>query len=272
MTALAARLEPVVPGVRAFPVRTPTLPPATHTNAWVLGARDLVVVDPASPYPEEQEALARALEGHRVRAIFLTHHHQDHVSGAVDLARRTGAPVLAHAQTGGLVPFAIDEAVDEGVALEVDDGSPWELVFTPGHAPGHLCLRRGDTIVAGDMVAGVGTIVLDPPEGELALYLLSLERLLRLEPARLLPAHGPVIEPAVPLLAHYVTHRHERTEQFRRALQALGAADPAAIARHVYVEIPPSYLGVAARQVLCHLQWLEGRGEVMKDGEQWRLR
>jgi ribonuclease/clavin/mitogillin len=265
-------LESVTAGVRLFPVRTPTLPPATHTNAWVLGERDVVVVDPASPWPEEQEALARALDGVTVRAIFLTHHHRDHVSGAEDLRARTGAPILAHPQTVGLVPFSVDEAVDEGDPISVDDGASWDPIFTPGHAPGHLCLRRGDTIVAGDIVAGVGTIVLDPPDGELALYLATLERLSRLDPARLLPAHGPVLAPGSPVLAYYIAHRHERTEQFRAALRVLGSADPAAIAAHVYVEIPPSYLGVAARQVLCHLQWLEERGEVMRDGEEWRLR
>jgi ribonuclease/clavin/mitogillin len=265
-------LEPVAPGVRVFPVRTPTLPPATHTNAWVLGHRRVVVVDPASPYEPEREALANALDRVEVAAIFLTHHHQDHVSGAVDLQTRTGAPILSHAQTAGLVPFPVDEVLDEDAALPVDDGEPWQLLFTPGHAPGHLCLRRDDTIVAGDMVAGVGTIVLDPPEGELALYLLSLERLLRLDPARLLPAHGPVIAPGAPLLQHYIAHRHERTEQFRDALRVLGAASPDAIAAHVYTEIPPSFRGVAARQVLCHLLWLEGRGEVMREGEEWRLR
>ena len=105
-------LESVIPGVRVFPVRTPTLPPATHTNAWVLGERDVVVVDPASPWPEEQEALANALDGVTVRAIFLTHHHRDHVSGAEDLRARTGAPILAHPQTVGLVPFSVDEAVE----------------------------------------------------------------------------------------------------------------------------------------------------------------
>ncbi len=114
--------------------------------------------------------------------------------------------------------------------------------------------------------------MLDPPDGELALYLATLDRLLRLDPARLLPAHGPVLSPGAPVLAYYIAHRHERTEQFRAALRELGVADPAAIAAHVYVEIPPSYLGVAARQVLCHLQWLEGRGEVKKDGDLWRLR
>ena len=90
-----------IPGIWRFAVRTPTLPPATHTNVYIVGEGQVVVVDPASPYPEERAALAEALSQRREKlaAIFLTHQHVDHVSGAEVLSRATGAPIWAHAET-----------------------------------------------------------------------------------------------------------------------------------------------------------------------------
>src|SRR5438270_13850792 len=92
---LTRRVEPTIeaaPWLRRFPVRTPTLPPATHTNVYLAGEERLAVIDVASPYPEEQAALDAALEGLPVAEILLTHHHVDHVSGAAHLAARLGVP------------------------------------------------------------------------------------------------------------------------------------------------------------------------------------
>lgn len=242
-------------------VPSPTLPPATSTNCWLLGGTQVVAVDPAGVTPETQAGLHAALDGRTVSAIFLTHHHFDHIGGAVDLRARTGAPILAHAHTASQVPFPVDRVLDEGDVVATDAG-PWTALHTPGHARGHLCLRSADgqSIVAGDMVAGEGTIVLDPPEGELGAYLASLARLVALAPARLLPAHGDAIEPAVPLLEHYIQHRHARTEQIHAALQAHGPARPIELVPAVYPDLPVFFRPVAARQVLCHLQWLVGTG------------
>lgn len=254
-------MTPLLAGVAVVPVRTPTLPPATHTNAWVLGARQVTVVDPASPWSDEREALASALSGVEVAAILLTHHHPDHVGGVEDLRRRTGAPVLAHAATAARVPFAVDKLLDEGDTHHTDAGD-WRVLHTPGHASGHLCLLRDGVLVAGDMVAGVGTIVLDPPEGDLALYLRSLARLRALEPRLLLPAHGPALEDGCGVLDLYIAHRHMRTEQVRHALigRALAAAED--LVPSIYPDLHELMRPVAARQVLCHLRWLAGRGEV----------
>lgn len=252
-------------------VRTPTLPPATHTNAVVLGRRAVVVLDPASPWDEEQQGLADALADVKVTAIFLSHHHLDHVGGAVDLAARTGAPILAHPLTAARVDFPVDRLVHDGDILDID-GAPWTALHTPGHASGHLCLHQPDRrlIVAGDMVAGVGTIVLDPPEGQLAQYLDSLARLRALSPALLLPAHGPAITEADAILDYYIQHRHQRSWQVTAALNAAeGPARPEDLVPHIYGELSPLIAMVAARQVLCHLQWLAERGLARLEGEVW---
>lgn len=259
------------------PVRTPTLPPATHTNVHLLGQAALTVVDPASPYPDEQARLLAHLQGlpGRVERIFLTHHHWDHVGGVQVLAQALDVPVCAHPRTAELLAreVQVHQHLDEGDTLETDLGV-WRCLHTPGHATGHLCLhdRASGVVVAGDMVAGEGTIVLDPPEGDLRAYLASLARLKALAPSVLLPAHGPALTDPQALLGDYIDHRNARTGQLRQALQDTGTASALDLARVIYVALPEHFLGLAARQVLCHLQYLAQRGEVCTEGpDTWRL-
>lgn len=246
-------------------VRSLTLPPATHTNVWVLGTRSLVLVDPGCADDSEVEALLQALPGEPA-AIFLTHHHIDHMGGAKELVRLTGMPIWAHPRTAALLDFGVDRLVEDGEQLEVD-GHSWTAVFTPGHAPGHLCLdNTAGTIIAGDMVAGVGTILLDPSEGDLGDYLASLDRLDARRPERLLPAHGPILSPAPAALARLIEHRHQRSQRIVEAL-ATGPSTPAGLVAQVYADAgalvqAPMFRAIAARQILTHLRWLADRGAV----------
>lgn len=247
--------------IECLPVRTPTLPPATHTNCYRVGR---TVIDPASPYPDEQERLADWAGA--VERIVITHHHGDHVGGVADLARRTGAPVFAHADAR--VAFPVDVRLED--AAEIDTGAGTLRAWhTPGHADGHLVFELVGTgeVIAGDLVAGIGTIVLVPPEGDLAQYLASLERVRRFA-SRLWPAHGPPVPPET--LDHYVQHRHLRTAQFEASLRARGGATPEEIAEDVYAGIPGVDLAFAAMQVRTHLAWLAAQGRAMSDGGHWR--
>src|SRR5690606_21411309 len=135
-------------GVVAFPVRTPTLPPATHTNCYLAGDREIVVIDPGSPAGDEQRALddlvdAWAADGRAVVAVWLTHHHGDHVGGARHLSERLGVPVAAHPATAERLAgrVRIDQLLADGDTLPLAGDPPRRLraVHTPGHAPGHLC-------------------------------------------------------------------------------------------------------------------------------------
>ena len=264
------------PGIFVFPVRTPTLPPATHTNSIVVGdGRELVVIDPASPYPEERDALHALLreleaEGRRVTAILLTHRHVDHVSGADDLARRTGAPIVAHP----LVKDALRGTVE--VTRTIEDGSVIELpaeaprrtrrlraVLTEGHARGHLAFleETSRTLVAGDMVAGFGWIIIDPPEGDMKVYLDSLARLRALDASLLLPAHGPPIGAPSTKLDEYVAHRLAREAKVLAAFER-GARDLASVVKLAYEDTPPQLHALASRSALAHLLKLEGEGKI----------
>ncbi len=264
--------------VQALAVRTPTLPPATHTNVYIVGQGELLVVDPASPYPEEQRALETTLErrlarGERVRSIFLTHQHVDHVSGALALKAVTGAPILAHAETARRLHarIPVDELVDGDDTLEAG-GRTLKVVHTPGHAPGHLCLhdRASGTVLCGDMVASVGTILIDPEDdGDMRLYLESLERLRALGARCLLPAHGPPICNADEHLAFYIAHRLGREGKVLAALDEL-PRDLDTLVRVAYADTDPSIYPLAKRSLRAHLDKLVDERRARRDAHGWR--
>jgi len=271
VTEASPSLVAIAPGVRVIALETPTLPPATHTNAYVLGERDVIVVEPASPRRREQRRLLEALEaaGCRVRAVFLTHHHIDHVGAVEAVAEHFGAPVWAHEATASRVTFRVDRTFGDGEAVETDDGR-WDAMHTPGHAPGHLCLvGRDGVVIAGDMVAGTGTILIEPAEGDMTLYLASLERMK--ERARvLLPAHGPALPDAVDVLERYVAHRLGREAKVRAALAAVGPAELRALLPVAYADTPPAIWPLAALSLEAHLVKLERDGEAVREGSVWR--
>lgn len=273
----------ITSGVVAFPVRTPTLPPATHTNCYLVGDREMVVIDPASPKEDEQRALDRMIDeqaaaGRAVVAVWLTHHHGDHVGGARHLAERLGVPVAAHPATAERLAgrVRVDQALADGDTLALAGDPPLLLraVHTPGHAPGHLCFleERSRALVAGDMVAGVGTILIEPSEGSMSIYLASLRRIKELGPRTLLPAHGPVIEDAVAKLDEYVAHRLWREQRVVDALARLGLATTAALLPVAYADVPRAVFPLAERSLIAHLIKLAEDGRAEPVGDTWRLR
>jgi glyoxylase-like metal-dependent hydrolase (beta-lactamase superfamily II)/8-oxo-dGTP pyrophosphatase MutT (NUDIX family) len=252
-------------GILLAPVRTPTLPPATHTNCYIVGESELVVIDPASPYEDEQSRLAELCEGLRrdgrkFREILLTHHHHDHVGGVNTLRAQLGVPVRAHQRTAELLEgeVKVDATVadDEIVPLPGSLGLRLRAVFTPGHAPGHLCWfeEQSGALITGDMVAGIGTIVVNPPEGDMAEYVGSLERLRSLPVNAIYPAHGPAIPDGPAKLDEYIAHRAARQAQVTEALERAGKATPEELVPFVYQDVDPSMYGLAARSLTAVLE------------------
>ncbi len=276
----AAELGAVVegPGLVRLALSTPTLPPATTTNHYLVGCNPLVLVDPSAPAARDQLRLLQALQaaselGAVPTALFLTHHHNDHAGAAAQLGRATGLPIWAHPTTTQLLAgkVVVDRAVLDGeVVARNADGAPWLTVFTPGHAPGHLALHQPESgqVVAGDLVAGVGTILVDPSDGDMGLYLQSLARLEALNPTSLAPAHGPVQRDAVALLQHYQQHRRAREAKILAALTAT-AQPPADLLPVAYHDVSRLAWPLALRSSLSHLLHLQQQGLARSVGAGW---
>lgn len=262
------------PGVVMLPLRTATLPPATHTNAYLLGHGETVLVDPGTSEPRELERLRAALDawrdghGRTVSAIWLTHHHADHVGGVEAMRDFLGVPVLAHPVTARHLEargLPVDGALedDQRITLPGEPAMRVRVLHTPGHARGHLCFfdEEGGSLLAGDMVAGVSTIVIDPPEGDMDDYLASLERLIGLDPETLFPGHGPALRKGAAKLREYVEHRLWREEKVLAAWND-GLRDPEAMLPRVYDDAPKAAWPLAARQIQAHLARLRTAGRI----------
>ena len=287
MEALSNRLVEARSGIKQLPLRTPTLPPAEHTNAYLVGHERLLLVDPATYEDGERALLAELVEralaaGARLEAVVLTHHHGDHVGSAEWARARFGVPVWGHEITGELLgdQIPLDRYLSEGDALPLGrdaDGLEFAplVLFTPGHAPGHIVLvdRRGEdeALIAGDMVAAIGSIIIDPGEGDMARYITELRRLAARKPGLVFPAHGPPIEAGTAKLESYIAHRLWRETKVFEALCAWGGEATALdLVPVAYDDTPVALHPLAARACLAHLLKLAADGRAKRNGERFR--
>ncbi|MFW5968295.1 MAG: MBL fold metallo-hydrolase, partial [Persicimonas sp.] len=265
-------------GLSILPLETQTLPPATRTSAYLVGDERFVVVDPGAEDESQRALLADAVgrridAGARLEAIVLTHHHRDHVAGVEALRTAYPTPVFAHAETADrLETIPVARQLDDEDEIALGDHR-LECLHTPGHAPGHLCLyhRNTDALLAGDLVTSKGTIVVDPPEGHMGDYLASLERIRKLAPRTIFPAHGWAITEPIELLDHYLEHRREREDS---VLDALREADrwvtPRDLIPAVYDDVPRHLWPFAARSLLAHLIHLVERDLAERRDDRFR--
>ena len=268
-------------GITLYALVTPTLPPATHTNAYLLGTGECLIVDPGSPDEEEIDRLVRFLdavkpEGLVPRAIVLTHHHFDHVGGVRRLVEKLGLPVWAHERTADRSPVPVSRILHDGEVLELGGPMPmrWTVLHTPGHARGHITLfdELSRAAIVGDMVAGFGTIVIDPPEGDMAEYLRQLARLEQLPVGTIYPSHGPVIPDGPAKLREYAAHRAWRESKVLEALASFGKpVELAEVVPRAYDDVASFVWPIAERNTLAIVEKLVAEGRVRRSGNEFAV-
>lgn len=275
----AVRLSPLVRRVTAANPGPFTF---HGTNTYLVGTRRLVVIDPGPDLPGHLEALLAAIGGAEVTAILVSHTHRDHSSLAPALAARTGAPVhgegphrparaLAIGEANPLDAsadhnFTPDQRLGDGDSLRVDDFT-LTAIATPGHCANHLvfALDAESTLFSADHVMGWSTSIVAPPDGAMADYMTSLDKLIQRDETTYYPGHGGPIGNGPDFSRALKLHRLHRERAILDRVTAGDATIPAMVAR-IYASTPKALHGAAGLSVLAHLEDLVARGAVLTDG------
>ncbi|MEJ1967196.1 MAG: MBL fold metallo-hydrolase [Rhizomicrobium sp.] len=256
------------------------------TGVYIVGGDDVAVIDPGPDLPEHIDTLKRVLAGRRLTHILVTHTHSDHSPAAKPLKEWSGARTYAFGphgsgrdaddgapklEAGGDMDFIPDVRVTDGEII-AGDGFTVECVYTPGHTSNHMCfaLKEEQALFTGDHIMGWSTTVVTPPDGDMAQYIASVEKLEARGDRTLYPTHGaPVTEPK-PFLAAYRAHRLDRERQVLASLAAGRDTIPAMV-EHIYADVNRGLWPAASRSVLAHLIKLEHDGLVARDDGHYRL-
>jgi glyoxylase-like metal-dependent hydrolase (beta-lactamase superfamily II) len=254
------------------------------TGVYIVGDRDIAVIDPGPDLPEHLDALRRAIAGKRVSHILVTHTHSDHSPAARPLKEWTGAPTYAFGphgsgkaedgvkmEEGGDMDFVPDVRVKDGDIIN-GDGFTFECVYTPGHTSNHMCfaLKEEKALFTGDHIMGWSTTVVTPPDGDMAQYMASVKKLIARDDEILYPTHGAPVTDPKPFLKAYLEHRVDRENQILACIGDRVETIPAMVAR-IYVDVDKRLHPAASRSVLAHLIQLVNEGRVTKTGERYSL-
>lgn len=271
------------PGVRFLPLETETIPPAETVNVGVVGDERFVVIDPGTSRKEDQHRLVQLIQalqskGNTFDRILLTHHHPDHVGAVSMLQERFDVPVAAHAGTAeSLDQITVNTNLQHGDMMDLgtnpasDTKRQLETIHTPGHTSGHLSFRDTytKTLIAGDVVAGVGTILITPSEGNMVRYMSTLRDLRQRDLDLVLPAHGPFHDQPEKLFRKYLEHRTMRENKIRNQLEEQPQSLDALLPR-VYKGIDEQRWPFAKKSLEAHLIKLKSEGkarEIREEGK-----
>jgi glyoxylase-like metal-dependent hydrolase (beta-lactamase superfamily II) len=252
----------------------PSIMTGPGTNTIILGGGEegALVIDPAVEDNAYLDAIIQAgAERGGIRRILITHGHPDHVGGAEALRKGLGVSIYAFSRQG--VPI-VDKEIADGTMFVAGDDT-LQALHTPGHRFDHLSflLEKQRTLFAGDLISGITTNVIAPPDGDMLDYMNSLKRLQELEISEIVPAHGPSITDAQAKISEYIQHRMLREQQVIQALEVLppGVTIPE-IVPQIYVDVDPKLHSIAAWSVEAHLIKLEREGLVERlEHNRWAL-
>lgn len=268
------RLIEVAPGIRRLTAPNPSPMTGPGTNSYIVGHGPYAVIDPAVEDATHLELLLDACDG-QLGAILLTHRHPDHTGGAIELARQTAAPIRAWAKSelgeyDTQVP--VDTPIVDGERLSFG-GLHLQAIHSPGHAADHLCFvaEDGGVLFAGDSIMADVTVVILPPDGAMHDYMATLERLAALPVRRIAPGHGRMLDDPAATIAAIIAHRRQREAQVLAATPLDAPVSAQTIAAELYPDLDSRLQPMAAAQVAAHLIGLASDGEVVADGDGWRL-
>ena len=249
------------------------------TNTYLVGggdANEWAVIDPGPLDDAHVDAILAAAPG-PIRWIFATHTHNDHSPATVPLQARTGA--ITHGRIADHphwqdASFRPDVALAGGEVFALPGGATLRVVHTPGHASNHLCylLEEEKLLFTGDHVMQASTVVINPPDGDMAAYVASLRSLLDADLEWLAPGHGFLMHEPRKALQAIIEHRLRREAKVVDALRALGpdASTDALLAR-VYDDVAPRLHPMALRSLTAHLHKLAHDGAAVEAGGAWSL-
>ncbi|MEE8076702.1 MAG: MBL fold metallo-hydrolase [Candidatus Binatia bacterium] len=266
-------MTPVFDPIRCFTADNPGMMTLEGTNQYLLGREEITVIDVALASKENVDGIleqAEAMGGKKVEKILLTHIHRDHSGGALELKRRCGAKLgISRVRAGYL--GGEDFGYGDGDRLPYDGGE-LIVVHTPGHESGHCCFYEPEQqiLFTGDHILGRGTTVIPPPDGDMALYIQSLEKLLDLKIRLLLPGHGPSIGDPYGKIREYIDHRVMREKQVLQCLRD-GHHTIGSMAEVIYKDLSHSLIRMGGLTVEAHLSKLVGEKRVDQKGRDYYL-
>ena len=261
----------LMPGLTRITAPNPGVMTGPGTNAYIVGTRELAVIDPGPDIESHVKALVDAVGG-RLKWILCTHTHLDHSPAARALKAAT------HAQIGGLAcaqdgrqdgDFCPDRVLNDGDTVRLD-GVTLRAVHTPGHASNHLCylFEEQRLLFTGDHVMQGSTVVISPPDGNMQAYFASLDKLLGLDLAALAPGHGRLIETPHDEVRRLVAHRLKREQKVVDALNRRSGTLDELVAL-AYDDVSEKLHPVARRSLHAHLLKLAAEGRAKESAERW---
>ncbi|MBY2983658.1 MBL fold metallo-hydrolase [Rhizobium leguminosarum] len=273
---------PVVAGVERVTVNNPGPFTFFGTNSYIVGSSSVAVIDPGPEDEAHYQALMAALGGRAVTHIFVSHTHRDHSPLAKRLQAATGAVTVGQGphrparplRDGEINPFSESSDLSFVPDITLSDGQTlsgdgWALsaVLTPGHTANHaaFALAGRDILFSGDHVMAWSTSIVAPPDGSMADYMTSLERLIARDDRLLLPGHGGPVTKPTSFLRALKAHRLKREQAVLARVQA-GDQRIAEMVKVIYRDTDPKLHGAAALSVLAHIEDLLERGEIAADG------
>ncbi len=270
-----AKAVRLAPGLRRVTAANPGVMTGTGTNTYLLGERDVAVVDPGPDMPQHVDAILAAIEhgGGRLARIFATHTHMDHSPATASLLRHRKVEVIGALASDRMFQDAGFSPDIECSHDQVFDGPEYSLraIATPGHVSNHFCFLEQNSgyLMTGDHIMNGSTVVIIPPSGDMAAYINSLKILLDYPLTRLAPGHGDIMESPAAVVQWLVDHRLQREARVLEVLRAHGEATVDELVLEVYSDVPVAVHPVAKLSLLAHLIKLEQERRAAQANKRW---